>query len=170
MNSSLLPLAEEFSGLCYSDNTIADLEAALAGPVDQAECKAWRIGADDWIATITKALERKREELPVDKLTCGVAIGGATFFIAELRDGSFVAKFDDGELTHAYPAKAADWNALVRLWNDQGAGWTDARRVELAEVFFRERGWMPKGVTVSAASPSLTPTPESPPWNCTPLP
>jgi hypothetical protein len=50
-----------FAIACYDDNTIADLEAALAGEPDQADMDAWEIDADEWRAAIELGLAALRE-------------------------------------------------------------------------------------------------------------
>jgi hypothetical protein len=85
---------------------------------------------------------------PVDVLRCGVAIGSCTFFIREFVDGEFVAVVDDGDRQTQSRASADDWNALIDAWDAEGATYGDARRVRIAERFFRSRGWMPAGFQI----------------------
>lgn len=84
----------------------------------------------------------------VDKLTCGVAVGCCSFSILEYEGNEFVAVFCDDARTFKFAATASDWNALARAWDAEAAPYGDARRVRIAECFFRQRGWMPNGVRV----------------------
>lgn len=85
---------------------------------------------------------------PIDMLRCGVAVGGATFFMREYQDGKIVAVFDDGHRQFLSAATVDDWNALIDAWDAADAGYGDARRVRIAEDFYRSRDWMPPGVRI----------------------
>lgn len=89
---------------------------------------------------------------PIDMLRCGVAVGGATFFMREYDDGAIVAVFDDGCRQTLSPATVDDWNHLVDAWDAAEAGYGDARRVRIAEDFFRSRNWMPPGIRIFSNS------------------
>jgi hypothetical protein len=90
----------------------------------------------------------QRSKGPIDVLSCGVAIGGCTFSMREFEDGEFVAVFEDGDRQTRSRASAADWNALVDAWEAANANYGDAARVDIAESYFRSRGWMPQGVHI----------------------
>lgn len=85
---------------------------------------------------------------PIDVLSCGVAVGGCTFYVRDFEDGEFVAVFEDGDRQARSRASAGDWNALVDAWEAANANYGDAVRVEIAESYFRSRGWMPQGVHI----------------------
>lgn len=51
-----------FASACYDSNTVAELEAALQGPVDESDCKAWKITPEQWREQIQLALAAKTEE------------------------------------------------------------------------------------------------------------
>jgi len=57
-----------FAEACYDQNSIAELEEALAGPVDEVDCKTWGIDADEWRRSIKLALDaRKAEAMTADE-------------------------------------------------------------------------------------------------------
>jgi len=49
-----------FAAACYNDNTIADLEEALAGPADAADMAAWGLTEQEWRDQIATALAALR--------------------------------------------------------------------------------------------------------------
>lgn len=51
-----------FAAACYDSNTVAELEAALRGPVDENDCKEWNITPEQWREQIQLALAAKTEE------------------------------------------------------------------------------------------------------------
>lgn len=90
---------------------------------------------------------------PIDMLRCGVAVGGATFFMREYANGAIVAVFDDGRRQTQTRATVADWNALIDAWEAEDANHGDARRVRIAQSFFTARGWIPEGVWIFGNEP-----------------
>lgn len=51
-----------FAEACYNTNSIAELEAALAGPADQTDCDTWGLTKAEWREQIKIALEAKRAD------------------------------------------------------------------------------------------------------------
>ena len=51
-----------FAAACYEQNSIADLEAALAGAPDEADMTTWGLSAAEWRAQIETALAAKRAD------------------------------------------------------------------------------------------------------------
>lgn len=51
-----------FAAACYNQNSIAELEAALAGPVDKTDCETWGITPGAWRRQIALALDALRED------------------------------------------------------------------------------------------------------------
>ena len=45
-----------FAATCYNDNTIEELETALAGTADQADMASWGIDENEWRDQIQSAL------------------------------------------------------------------------------------------------------------------
>ena len=45
-----------FAAACYNDNTIEELETALAGTADQADMASWGIDENEWRDQIQSAL------------------------------------------------------------------------------------------------------------------
>ena len=58
MNIQANTLAEA----CYNQNSIAELEAALSGQPDAADCETWGITHEEWFAQIKLALAAKRAD------------------------------------------------------------------------------------------------------------
>ena len=51
-----------FAEACYNQNSIRELEEALASAPDAAELEAWGLTADEWREQIELALAAKRED------------------------------------------------------------------------------------------------------------
>ena len=49
-----------FAAACFDQNTIEELEQALAGKVDEDDCATWIITPEQWRASIEFALAEKR--------------------------------------------------------------------------------------------------------------
>jgi len=54
--STLFPYTTLFRSACYNDNTIEELETALAGTADQADMASWGIDENEWRDQIQSAL------------------------------------------------------------------------------------------------------------------
>jgi hypothetical protein len=52
-----------FAAACYDMNSIAELEAALAGPADKADMRTWGLAEQEWRDEIALALKAKREDM-----------------------------------------------------------------------------------------------------------
>lgn len=52
---------DTFAAACYDTCSIAELEAALAGPANPDDCEAWGISAGEWRKAVEAALAAKRE-------------------------------------------------------------------------------------------------------------
>jgi hypothetical protein len=50
-----------FAAACFDQNSIAELEQALAGQVDVTDCAEWNLTPEQWRAEIELALAAKRE-------------------------------------------------------------------------------------------------------------
>ena len=50
-----------FAAACYDMNSIPELEAALAGPADTTDMRAWGLTEQEWRDEIALALKAKRE-------------------------------------------------------------------------------------------------------------
>jgi hypothetical protein len=50
---------KEFADACYDQNSIKELQDAIAGKADTADMKEWGISAREWRAAIADALSRK---------------------------------------------------------------------------------------------------------------
>ena len=51
-----------FAAACYDQNTIADLEAALAGEADVIDMQTWNLTESEWRSEITKAIAALRAD------------------------------------------------------------------------------------------------------------
>jgi hypothetical protein len=51
-----------FAAACYDQNSIADLETALAGEPDATDMATWDLTEEEWRAQIEQALAAKRED------------------------------------------------------------------------------------------------------------
>jgi hypothetical protein len=51
-----------FAAACYEMNSIAELEAAIAGPADKIDMKSWGLTEQEWRDQIALALKAKRED------------------------------------------------------------------------------------------------------------
>lgn len=51
-----------FAAACFNDCSIRDLEKALAGPVDETDCKTWNLTPAEWRDEIETALAALRED------------------------------------------------------------------------------------------------------------
>ena len=51
-----------FAEACYDQNSIAELQEALAGPADATDCAEWKITPEQWRAEIELALAAKLED------------------------------------------------------------------------------------------------------------
>jgi hypothetical protein len=50
-----------FAAACYGQNSVKDLEAALANGPDAGDMREWNLTAEEWIAQVKLALETKME-------------------------------------------------------------------------------------------------------------
>lgn len=50
-----------FAAACFDQNSVAELEQALAGKADTADCAEWNLTPEQWRAEIELALAAKRE-------------------------------------------------------------------------------------------------------------
>jgi len=50
-----------FAAACFDQNTVAELEQALAGNADATDCSEWNITPEQWRSEIELALCAKRE-------------------------------------------------------------------------------------------------------------
>lgn len=48
-----------FAAACYDQNTVAELQAALAGSADAADCTTWGLTPQEWHDQIGVALKAK---------------------------------------------------------------------------------------------------------------
>lgn len=55
-----------FAAACYNNNSIAELEAALAAAPDAADMRAWGLSEAEWREQIKLALEAKRADADQD--------------------------------------------------------------------------------------------------------
>lgn len=51
-----------FAEACYDQNTIADLEAALAGAADPVDMAEWSLSEQEWRDAIATAIRFKRAD------------------------------------------------------------------------------------------------------------
>ncbi len=51
-----------FAAACYDQNSVADLEAMLAGPADAIDMATWSLTEAEWREQIAEALAAKRED------------------------------------------------------------------------------------------------------------
>lgn len=51
-----------FAAACYDQNSIDELEEALAGQADATDCENWGLTPEEWRAEIELALAAKRED------------------------------------------------------------------------------------------------------------
>lgn len=64
MTTALTQIAlNTFAAACYDQNTIEDLEVALAGEPDQTDMAAWDLTADEWRDQIRLAIAALREDV-----------------------------------------------------------------------------------------------------------
>ena len=49
-----------FAAACFDQNSIEELETALAGEADADDCATWRITPEEWRASVELALTEKR--------------------------------------------------------------------------------------------------------------
>ena len=62
MNAINLIESGSFAEACYNQNSIAELESALAGQPDANDMAQWGLSADEWREQISTALAAKRED------------------------------------------------------------------------------------------------------------
>ena len=51
-----------FAAACYNENSITDLETALAGVPDALDMAAWNLSVDEWRDQIEMAIAALRED------------------------------------------------------------------------------------------------------------
>lgn len=62
MNAMNLIESGTFAEACFNNNSIAELESALAGQPDPTDLATWGITPDEWREQINLALAAKRED------------------------------------------------------------------------------------------------------------